>query len=489
MSGGEDETRKRPAGSDPSAWETARVVPRQRPTSAAQTPLMTDPMVEAQPFVERVSAPRKAPEDRGGQLGASDVADLLLWTLLRRSASGLRVEPDGYAHQLTLELGEASDVIGSIPAALGDAVVARLAIIAGLDIAAPEPRMARVKIKPTKRAATGDDAYHELLVVIEPTRRGLEAEVRRLMTRKDVHAEEATSDEPLSLFPDISGRSAAYRVLGEIGRGATGIVYRGEHAALGKPVAIKVLDARIANIPEQAARFAREGRAASKARHPGIVDVTDFGTLRDGRAFLVMELVEGRTLQSIIDELGALEPPRAIAIARQLAAALEAAHTSGIIHRDIKPANIFVTGADVVKLGDFGAAKMLEAVPRAPSDTQGKRLVGTPYYMAPEHALGESTDRRSDVYSLGCVLFTMLSGHVPFEGTKVPDVLAQHITAPVPQVDSPFGPLPLILRQIVTRSLAKRPEERYQSAAEMLADLDRAAQTMSRTDWRRWLPL
>lgn len=479
----------RPAGAPRSPQGTAPDAPElPRPTRGAGP---DHGRFGAEAALESRSVP-PAPDVSGRRsVDAVTTADLLLYALLRRGARGLRVEPDGYNHQVTLELPEANEAVATLPAELGDAVVARLAILAGCDVAATEQKMARFKVRTGGGAISGDSEPTELLVIIEPTRRGLEAEVKRLAGRRDnlSQAEELKPGDGAGRPPSISGRSSAYRIISEIGRGATGIVYRAEHAALGKPVAIKVLDARVAAIPEQAARFAREGRAACRARHTGIVDVTDFGTLKDGRAFLVMELVEGRTLQTVIDQEGALDPPRAVAITRQVASALEAAHASGIVHRDVKPANIFVGAGDLVKIGDFGAAKIVEPISRAPSDTQSKRLVGTPYYMAPEHALGESTDRRSDVYSLGCVLFTLLAGHVPFEGTKVPDVLAQHITSPAPQAESPYGPLPVGLRQIVARALAKRPEERYQSAAEMLGDLERVAQALSRSDWRRWLPL
>jgi serine/threonine-protein kinase len=431
-----------------------------------------------------------------GRLSAIEIADLLLLILIRRSASALLLEPIGNAHVLTLEQGAESTPALKIPAALGDAVVARLAIVAGLDIAAPEEQMGRVRLRLTKPPIPGVDASAtEVLFVVEASPRGLEIELRRFAGAQDATAVAAPAkpgsvDGAASSFPLVPSRQKEpYRILGEIGRGAMGIVYRGEHTTLGKPVAIKVLNLHMTANPQLNLRFQREGRAASRARHPGIIDVTDFGTLEDGRAFLVMELVEGRTLQSIIDD-GAMPPPRAVNIATQVAAALDAALAVGVVHRDIKPSNIFVAQNDAVKIGDFGAAKLQGAAPSgAPSDTQAGRLVGTPHYMSPEHARCESTDRRTDIYSLGCVLFAMISGRVPYDAAGIVEVLSKHLVQPVPQVESPFGPLPVIVQSIVNRAMAKRVSERYQTAGEMRGDLERAAVALSRTDWRRWLPV
>jgi serine/threonine-protein kinase len=233
------------------------------------------------------------------------------------------------------------------------------------------------------------------------------------------------------------------------------------------------------------ARFVREARAASRVHHPGIVDVIDFGSLPDGRAFLVMERIDGETLEQIIDGSGAMDPARAVTIARRIATALDAAHGAGVVHRDLKPSNVFVLADDAIKLADFGAAKMIDST--SPAETQKGQIFGTPYYMSPEHARGLATDRRTDVYSLGCVLYEMLTGTVPFDGPTVMDILTKHIMEPLSPMQT-MVPIPDVLERTVSRALAKRVEERYQTAAEMGADLDRAAAALGRTGWRRWLP-
>ena len=389
---------------------------------------------------------------------------------------------------MSLEQGSTALAAITLHDAVGDAVIARIALLAQLDVASPEQQLGTLRV----RAGTIDG---EFLVIVRMTSDGLAAEIRRMAGSDSAGASTPAMGSPPAGRDSatVSGiRVGVYRIHREVGRGGMGVVYRAEHEALGKPVAIKVLYADMARDPETAARFVREARAASRARHPGIVDVTDFGTLPDGRAFLVMELIEGVTLDSVLNA-GALPAQRAVGIARQIAAALEAAHAAGVVHRDLKPANVFVAGDDQIKIVDFGAAKVVQgatpAGPLRPSDTQKGSVLGTPHYMSPEHARGLMTDRRTDVYALGCVLYEMLSGAVPYDGENAVDVLTKHITAPVPPVDSPHGPVPEILERTVARAMAKRVEERYQTAREMLGDLDRAQAALARSGWRKWLPV
>jgi serine/threonine protein kinase len=206
-----------------------------------------------------------------------------------------------------------------------------------------------------------------------------------------------------------------------------------------------------------------------------------------------MELIHGRTLDQILAE-GALDPLRAVLIAGKVAVGLEAAHRGGVVHRDLKPANVFVLaepegGDPVVKIGDFGAAKLDPKIIPSPAVTQGNLVFGTPYYMSPEHASGRPTDRRADIYSLGCVLYELLSGRVPFGGETTFDIMTKQVHEPPPPLVSPFGPLPAVVERIVARALAKQQEHRYQTAREMAVDLDMAAAAMRRAGWRKWLPL
>jgi serine/threonine-protein kinase len=399
-------------------------------------------------------------------VSAVDLADLILWAAITRNVP-VMLTPTGETHDLGLDGGASIPEVMMLSAALGDAVAARLAILVDLDVSELHDEIRRLRLRSGSHEV-------ELLVSVRSTDLGLAAEVRRLS-----RGQGKATDGPVS-------RLGVYRVLGELGRGGMGLVYRALHEPLGREVAIKVLFAELANETEVAARFVREARAASRARHPGIVEVYDFGALPDGRAFLVMELIEAPTLQSVLSG-GALAPGRALELARQIAEALGVAHAAGVVHRDLKPANVFVTSGDRVKLADFGAAKLMGVA--TPADTQeGGSIMGTPHYMSPEHARGLPTDRRTDLYALGCVLFEMLSGRVPFDGQTPMDVLTGQVIAPVPTVESPHGPLPEPVRRVVERALAKRAEERYQTAEEMAVDLDRAETSLERSGWRRWLP-
>jgi serine/threonine-protein kinase len=339
---------------------------------------------------------------------------------------------------------------------LGDALVARLSTLAGVDPWAVDRKLGHLRVR--TEAAVG-----EFLLLVHESSGHLAGELRRIVLPRVTGA-----TRPLGMPPD---RLGAYRLEGELGRGGMGVVYRGRHVRSDRPVALKILHKEIAADPQLAAQFIREGRAASFAKHAGIVDVTDFGRLPDGRAYLVMELVDAPTLEQAMGGKP-IEPLRAVLIARKIAAALEAAHVRGVVHRDLKPANVFLDPDDNVKLGDFGAAKVVSSTEG--SNTQLGVLVGTPFYMAPEHARGRETDERTDIYALGCILFEMVAGTVPFKGATVMEVLIQHHSAPPPPLTSPLGPVPPELEAAVHRALAKRPEERHQNPAELTADLARA---------------
>ena len=408
---------------------------------------------------------------------AVDVADLLLAAVARRKCSAVLVEPDRDCHTISLERSAGNATVARLPSDVGDAVCARLALIAGMDVLGSE-------LLGRQRVRVGREEV-EVLISVNSAPDGLSAEVRRIVGPAD--RAEARVEADVSL-----NQIGPYHLIDELGRGGTGVVYRAEHQALGKPVAIKVLYVDVAADPVAASRFIREARAASRARHPGIVDVTDFGTLADGRSYLVMELVEGQTIDQLLGE-GALDPLRAVLLIRQIALALEAAHHAGVVHRDLKPANIFILeeperGDPVIKIGDFGAAK-LETPGLSPAVSQNNLVFGTPYYMSPEHASGRPTDRRTDLYALGCVLFELVSGQVPFVGETTFEIMTKQVNDPPPPMTSPYGPLPAAVERVVARALAKAADQRYQSAAEMAADLDLAAGVLRRAGWRRWLPL
>ena len=261
-----------------------------------------------------------------------------------------------------------------------------------------------------------------------------------------------------------------------IGSGGMGEVWRAHHPALKQDVAIKILRPEVA-APAMIARFEREILAMTHLSHPNTVRVLDCGTTDAGLVYLVMELVSGSTLKDLVLRRGALSPRRAIHIARQVARALGEAHSCGVIHRDIKPENILVTTVggepDFVKILDFGIAKHQALLGDAEALTFAGMLIGTPSYMSPEQAGSRPVDGRSDLYSLGAVLFFALTGRPPFEGSTA-EVLSAHLTAPVPLVSAHARrSIEPDLEVVIRRCLAKTPERRYASALELDAALAR----------------
>jgi serine/threonine-protein kinase len=246
--------------------------------------------------------------------------------------------------------------------------------------------------------------------------------------------------------------------LGEvIGRGGMGTVYRATDRVLGREVAVKVLLGQIADRdPLNIERFAREARAAAALSHRGVVAVYDTGIDAMTR-YIVMELIEGRSLEAILREQGPLDPGRAADIVAQVADALAAAHAAGLVHRDIKPANLMIAGDGSVKILDFGIARAMDST----TLTQGAAVLGTAAYMSPEQALGQRVDERSDIYSLGCVLYALLAGHPPFHGETAAAILSQHANVAPPRLP---GIAPE-LQSLVLAMLSKAPPARPQSAA------------------------
>jgi eukaryotic-like serine/threonine-protein kinase len=267
----------------------------------------------------------------------------------------------------------------------------------------------------------------------------------------------------------IGAQLGAYRVLYQIGEGSMGSVWLAQHAMLGSHAAIKVLHTAYAGREDLVSRFFNEARAATSIRDPGIVQVYDFGRHYDGSAFIVMELLEGEPLDRRLARVGTLDVRDALRIARQLATALAAAHARGIIHRDLKPENIFlvhdpeVAGGERAKLLDFGVAKLTGMPPM----TRAYAVVGTPVYMSPEQCAGTGVDHRCDLYALGGVLYTLLTGVPPFDGTGMLELIAQHMTER-PRAPSLRNPeVPPEVDALVLRCLAKDPADRFGSAHEL----------------------
>lgn len=271
-----------------------------------------------------------------------------------------------------------------------------------------------------------------------------------------------------------------YRMDARLKEGGMGAVYRGTHVLMGKTVAVKVLRPALAADEKIVARFSREARAASRISHPHALSVTDFGESEDGIVFLVMEYLDGKTLKEIIGEEGPLPLPRVVEIIRQVGGALGAAHDQGVVHRDLKSENIMLlnsAGPDYAKVLDFGIAKIIEPIGTYdPGLTAPDLVIGTPQYMSPEQCSQASAiDARSDLYSLGVIIYEMLVGHVPFTGPSPTSIMMMHLQDEAPSVLGERPDLPPAVEHVVNRALAKLPDNRYQQVGELVEDLTLAA--------------
>ncbi|MDX6695710.1 MAG: eukaryotic-like serine/threonine-protein kinase [Blastocatellia bacterium] len=272
-----------------------------------------------------------------------------------------------------------------------------------------------------------------------------------------------------------------YRIEELINEGGMGAVYRGTHILMEKTVAVKVLHPALAADDTIVARFSREAKAASRISHPHALNVTDFGESDNGVVFLVMEYLHGKTLKEVIHEAGPMPLARVNEIIRQVCGALEAAHGEGVVHRDLKSDNIMLVdvsgGGDWAKVLDFGIAKITEKVGQDPALTAPNLIIGTPQYMSPEQCSQASEiDSRSDIYSLGVILFEMLSGHVPFTGESPTAIMMKHLQDAPPSILEERQDLPAAVGRVVARALAKRPEDRYQTVSELSESLAEAAE-------------
>ncbi|HEY7958056.1 MAG TPA: serine/threonine-protein kinase [Polyangia bacterium] len=268
-----------------------------------------------------------------------------------------------------------------------------------------------------------------------------------------------------------------YRLSERLGQGGMGTVYRALHLLMDKPVAVKILRAELAGDNEAVARFHREARSASRLDHDHCIRVTDFGQSDDGLLFLVMELLDGTSLGHVTRR-GPIPAARAAAIGVAVAEALAHAHEQGIIHRDLKPDNVFLArrarGRELVKVLDFGLAKLVADGALGPSITRDGTVFGTPEYMAPEQAEGDKLDGRTDLYALGIILYQLVTGDVPFRAGNFVALLTKQVTeAPLPPRERrPDLDIPAELEAAILRCLAKSPEARYRAAHELADALE-----------------
>jgi serine/threonine-protein kinase len=286
-------------------------------------------------------------------------------------------------------------------------------------------------------------------------------------TRDDDPAPEG---DPL-LGTILAGR---YRIVELVGAGGMGAVYRAEHVHMRKTVAVKVLHKQMTAFSEVVARFEREAVAGGRIDHPHVVAASDFGKLEDGSFYLVLEFVEGQSLAKLVAKQGALGPLRALRIARQIVEALHAAHGVGIVHRDLKPENVMLVvkdgEPDFVKVLDFGIAKIkVEEAVEQQNLTQIGTVFGTPEYMSPEQARGELVDARADLYTVGVILYEMLSGVSPFKDEDLVVVLTRHLTADPPPLPADLDPM---IVDLVLLLLRKNRDERVQTAQELIERID-----------------
>ncbi len=402
------------------------------------------------------------------------LADLVLAAAVRSQAETVYLEPTSdEIYTFSFERNKQVITTVTVEALVGAAAIARLAYIANLDLAAASSSSAVTKVRSGDRDA-------DVIITIRPSG-GLRAELVVVPQRGN----RARTAPPVAVgsIGDVVGN---YRIVEPLGEGGMGTVYRVDHVALGRSYALKVLRSRVfEKDPTAGQRFLREARAASRVRHPNIGDVFDFGHLADGRPYFVMELLEGESLADRVAR-GALDPSDVVTIARQMASALATVHDHGVVHADVTPSNALIISDDPVhvKLIDFGLAAIAgEGIP----EQEGDFVLGTPSYISPEQLRGLPATDRSDQYGLGAVLFELIAGRPPYIHKELRELCMMHIQAPIPVVESPHGPLPPKLADVITTCLQKSPQQRFPGMRAMLAALEEIDRGAHHRGWRKWL--
>jgi serine/threonine-protein kinase len=265
-----------------------------------------------------------------------------------------------------------------------------------------------------------------------------------------------------------------YMITAKLGEGGMGVVYLAEHPVIGRKVALKAIHPELLRNPEVVSRFVTEAKAVNQIGNDHIVDIHDFGTTPSGEFYFIMEFLQGEALSDHLKHAAPMEASRALAIVAQVADALAASHQHGIIHRDLKPENIFLinksNSKDFVKVLDFGLAKLTQGEEKVTHKTRTGSVMGTPYYMSPEQCEGKANiDHRADIYSLGVILFEMMTGKVPFGGEGYGEIIVKHITSPIPSVRACNPLLESAHELLVRRALAKSRDARFQTMEDFSA--------------------
>jgi len=354
----------------------------------------------------------------------------------------------------------------------------------GLAVVPPPPEeVTRVHRDPPPAAAapgsTEVTRVHREAVPLEalpPTRHGPKVELPWSEEPEDRTLSPMGADRTVVVDPLIGQKVGEYVIKGALGQGSMGLVYEAHHPLIGKRVAIKCLKRDVAANPEEAARLLAEARAANSIGHRGIVDIFGFGTLADGRQYFAMEFLVGEGLDARIAR-GPMEVGEALSLLEEILPPLAAAHAANVVHRDLKPSNIFIVrqpdGSTFVKLLDFGLAKSSPfATPMGlMPQTNVARMLGTPAYMAPEQARGESVSARTDLYALGVIAFELFTGRPPFPAPNPFEVINQHLTRAPPRVSETRAGAPPALDEFVFKLMEKEPAARPASAEEVREEL------------------
>ena len=295
---------------------------------------------------------------------------------------------------------------------------------------------------------------------------------------ESLSATEAAISLRANIFDVAPERLGHYEIRDKIGKGGMGTVYRGEHVFLRRHFAVKVINPRLLDDETVSGYFSTETLMMGSLQHPNIIQTTDAGN-DNGRRYIVMELLDGSDLSKYVKETGPLPIGVALGYLRQAASGLEAAHRIGIVHRDVKPSNLFLTKEGTIKLLDLGLAKCM----CQQNDIDAGRFVGSPGFTAPEQISGGVSDVRSDIYSLGCTFYYLLTGHAPFESPRYPNVksiLEAQLTEELPSLEMHRDDLNRNAKDLIARMTCKNPDERFQSMSELVAALNAPKNYISR---------